>query len=118
MDSEASQHTRWFRVGNSARRRPGETAQAVADQLASVSIDPVRASLARDAADLVDSARRAQDPVRWAAAADRLLRWLGPPAVGGSGDDVARESAVAGDGGDELAVALGAGPEVRDAEDA
>ena len=101
----------------SARRRSGPTREALDAAILARGVAPgleLVASLARDAADLADSARRAQDPRLWLAAAARLLglaERLGVAAsvgpVGAPGD---------GDRGGELdplvAEALGARSEV------
>lgn len=118
MGTAEIRNTRWFRQRERSRvRQPGPTARAVEDRLASAAIDPIRAELARDAADLVDSARRQQDPRLWSSAADRLLKYLG-----GSGERAGQSRAdgdqAAGDDGGGVAGIFGAGPALGDAEDA
>lgn len=82
-------------------------------------IEAVTAAIARDAADLVDSARRQQDPRLWLSASGRLLALAGqlderPPAVPDDGGGDRAEP----DDPDGLGAALGTGPTVGDAADA
>lgn len=75
-------------------------------------MEAITAAIARDAADLVDSARRQQDPKLWLSASARLLALVGQmdgrPAgdVGGGGDESGEP--------DDLADALGSGPTLGD----
>lgn len=104
---------RFFRT---PRAKPGPAAAALAEALDGrtlAGMDAITAAVARDAADLVDAARRQQDPKLWLQAVARLLALTGqlddrPAAVpgddGGGGDD----------GPDGLADALGSGPSMGD----
>lgn len=107
---------RFFRT---PRAKPGSTRAALDLALTDRDLsgfDGITAEIARGAADLVDSARTAQDPKLWLSASGRLLALVGqldrrpgtvPDDGGGDRDD---------DGGepDELADALGAGPTMGD----
>lgn len=98
----------WFATRS---RRPGPMRAAVELVLVDPGrFDPVQAELVRSAADLVDSAKRAQDPRLWLTASERLSRLLGlghERGVGGAGSgDAAGVSPLAG--------LVGGPPEVRD----
>lgn len=89
---------RWFE-----RLTPGRTRRAVDRMFADLGENaPLSAELARDLADLVDSARERQDPKLWLAAAGRLEQVLGRIPRGA-------DSGPAGP--DPISDALGSGPE-------
>lgn len=101
----------WFAVRS---RRPGPARAGVESIVADrPDLDPVLVELARSTADLVDSARRQQDPTVWLRASERLLSIHGR--LGASGDrrgDVAASGGA--DGVSPLAGIVGGPPEVRD----
>lgn len=97
----------WFRTRGG---QPGPTRKALDEALSSADLGGSRlvtAELARGAAELVDSARRAQEPKLWLSASQRLTLLVGRLGLDddrgpGPGDDV-------GDA-DELESVLGSGP--------
>ena len=115
-----SKPVRFFRT---PRAKPGPTRAALDLALKDRELsgfDRITAEIAGGSADLVDAARRQQDPKLWLSASQRLLALVSQL----SGDRGARPDDGGGDrdddGGepDELADALGAGPTMGDAEDA
>lgn len=96
----------WFRTRGG---QPGPTRKALDEALAEADLGGSRlvtAELARGAAELVDSARRAQDPRLWLSASQRLTAL-----VGRLGLDDDRGAGVDDVGGpDELESVLGARP--------
>lgn len=104
---------RFFRT---PRAKPGPARIALDSALAGrdlAGFDGITAEIARGAADLVDAARRQQDPRLWLSASGRLL------ALVGQLED--RPAAVPDDGGDdrggepdELDSILGTGPTMGD----
>lgn len=109
---------RYFRT---PRAKPGPARIALDSALDGrdlAGLDGITAEIARGAADLVDAARRAQDPKLWLSASSRLLALMGqlderPPAV--PDDDGARGDEPDDPGG--LGAVLGAGPTMGDAEE-
>lgn len=101
---------RFFRT---PRAKPGPAREALDLALNGrdlAGFEGITAEIARGAADLVDSARKQQDPRLWLSASARLLALVGqlerrPRGDGGGGGD---EAGVP----DELAEALGSGPVV------
>ena len=86
----ANRQPRWFPAhrGDAISQRR-TTRRAVNELLEGAELagrDLVTADLARSAADLVDSAREAQDAALWLRASDRLEGLLARLAVGRSGD--------------------------------
>lgn len=114
-----SRPPRFFRT---SRAKPGPARVALDSALDGrelSGIEAVTAAIARDAADLVDSARKAQDPRLWLSASQRLLGLVAQldQRAGAVPDD----GAAAGDEPDDpggLGAVLGAGPTLGDAEDA
>lgn len=105
----------------------GDTVRLALDQALTgrtlVGLEVVVAEIARGTASLVDSARRAQDPRQFMAAADRLLRLtdrLDGKADQGDGDGGKRRGAGGGAAPGltaELEDVLGSGPTLGDGED-
>ncbi len=109
MASERS--VAWFAVRS---RRPGPTRSGVEAIVADrPGLDPVLVELARSTADLVDSAKRQQDPAVWLRASERLLSIHAR--LGASGDRGDSAAAGAAGGVSPLAGIVGGPPEVRDA---
>lgn len=107
----------------SERRRPGPVRVVVDRALRDselVGLRAVWAELARDAADLVDSARRLQDARLWATATDRLTGLLARAVPGDGGDAPVGRGGVGAGAGEgftaDLEPELGAGPGLRDGE--
>ena len=96
--------------------KPGRYGRHVASLLSEKASD-MRADLARDLADVVDSARREQDPRLFLSASSRLsavlAELLDPPAVG-AGVKTDEQGRGAGELPPGLAEVLGAGPDVCD----
>lgn len=98
----------------SGRRKPGPTRAAIEELAAgSARFDPVLLEMARATADLVDAAKRQQDPKLWLSAAQRLLALRAQLVASGEHDGDAAASGAA-DGVPGLAGLLGGAPEVRD----
>lgn len=109
----AATGTAWFRTKGG---RGGPVRREVDKALRQADLSGPRAitaELARTVADLVDSAKREQDPRLWLTASSRLTALLGQLGIGRlvvDGDDGGGGSGDVGG----LADVLGAGPEVRD----
>ena len=106
----------WFVDGRriAKARRVRCAVESMLEELCPVGSQLVTAELARSAADLVDSARSAQDPRLWLQASTRLEKLLGQlqgrAGVRAGGDGVAK----GGDGGAAAGVdAGGADPKAR-----
>lgn len=112
----------WWRQNRGSR--PGPVLKATREAMAGRTFAGSRritAELALDVADLVDGARKLQDPSRYLAAADRLERLVEKLELGdvaGAGDDGRAGAGEAADEPDPLAGIVGAGPSLGDAADA
>lgn len=101
--------TAWFAV---RKRRPGPAREQLEELLEeSGDLNPIMVEMARSAADLVDSAKKAQDPRLWLSASARLVAILGRLGL------VPRERVGyqidQSDGVSDLAEFVGGPPEVR-----
>jgi len=100
----------WFAV---RARKPGPTRaglEAIAQDRPD--LNPVLLELARSTADLVDSAKRAQDPKQWLSASARLVSVM--DRLGLTDDDRDLEESGSAGGVSVLAGIVGGPPEVRD----
>lgn len=107
----AERRTAWFAT---RARRPGATRAGVEALIEDQpGLNPVLVELARSTADLVDTAKRQQDPKQWLAASSRLLAVLDRL---GASDERGDGAQAGGAGGvSVLAGLVGGSPEVRDA---
>ena len=99
---------------------PGRYGRHVAALLSAPVGADMQADLARDLADVVDAARREQDPRLFMAASGRLaavLAGLGVAARLVGGGEIDEPKLDAGELPPGLAEVLGAGPDVRDSEE-
>ncbi|GAB3750079.1 hypothetical protein [Microlunatus parietis] len=109
---------RYFRTPRAKAGPAREALDAALSDRDLTGMDGITAEIARGAADLVDAARRQQDPRLWLSASGRLLALVGqldrrpgtvPDDGGGDRDDDGEP--------DELAAALGSGPTLGDVEE-
>ena len=104
--------TAWFATRS---RRPGTTRAELEEMLASsADLNPIMVELARSAADLVDSAKRSQDPRLWLSASARLVGVLGRLGLVPRDRVGDQDEAGAADGFSGVAEVVGGAPEVRD----
>lgn len=102
--------TAWFAL---RKRAPGVTRAELERMVgASSDLNPIMVEMARSAADLVDSARKAQDPRLWLSASARLMAILGR--LGLVPRDRVGDQVDQADGLSGVAEVVGSAPEVRD----
>lgn len=106
----AEQRTAWF----ATRNRKHGPARAGLETLVDgrEDLNPVLVEVARSTADLVDTAKRRQDPRQWLSASARLVSVL--DRLGLTDDDRDREESGSAGGVSVLAGIVGGPPEVRD----